>query len=234
MADSTAVGFRIRGIEPTDLSTYPDRVKLQFWQWVVDAALEVKDRDLSKGWDKDGKVHPLKPATIAHRKSEVGPVTKTAPRLTPALKRSRVRSLLRGRAHHQSAELYWDFDSVTGDSFAVVLHFAAEKGHNVFGISPQGLALVRSQALAKWTAWKALQPAQRVQATMRREVKKPVRKVEVKGRMDLANFTLSSVGDKLRAAIASGEFSGFRRLNMRGEQWTPGIGILRGPRRWAS
>jgi hypothetical protein len=69
---------------------------------------------------------------------------------------------------------------------------------------------------------------------MRREVKKPVRKVEVKGRMDLANFTLSSVGDKLRAAIASGEFSGFRRLNMRGEQWTPGIGIPRGPRRWAS
>jgi hypothetical protein len=27
---STQVGYRIRGIEPTDLSTYPDRVKLMF------------------------------------------------------------------------------------------------------------------------------------------------------------------------------------------------------------
>jgi len=27
---STQVGYRIHGIEPTDLSTYPDRVKLMF------------------------------------------------------------------------------------------------------------------------------------------------------------------------------------------------------------
>ena len=27
---STQIGYRIRGIEPTDLSTYPDRVKLMF------------------------------------------------------------------------------------------------------------------------------------------------------------------------------------------------------------
>ena len=152
--ESSAVGFRLRGFGPTDLSTYPDNVKLMFWTWVTDAALRVKDRELAKGWDKDGNVHPLRPKTIRYRKSEVGPVTRTAPRLIPALALSRVRSLLRGRAHHQSAELYWDFDAVTGESFAVILHFAAENGHDVFGITPGGVARVREEALSKWQAWK--------------------------------------------------------------------------------
>jgi hypothetical protein len=43
--------------------------------------------------------------------------------------------------------------------------------------------------------------------------------------MDIENFTLSSTGDKLREAIEAGEFTGFRRLNARGEQWKPGTGI---------
>ena len=43
---STQIGFRIRGIEPTDLATYPDRVKLMYWQWVVDLGLERKDKEL--------------------------------------------------------------------------------------------------------------------------------------------------------------------------------------------
>ncbi len=235
--ESSAVGFRIRGMAPPDLSTYPDSVKLMFWQWVTDSALVVKDRELSKGWDKDGQIHPLHRETIKHRKSEVGPVTKTAPRLEPALKLSRVRSLLRGRAHHSSAELYWDFDAVTGDSFAVILHYQAEEyGHDVFGLSDRGTAQVRREALDKWQAWKVEAGHARprvglpgVQEIEKRKVKKPIAKREVKGRMDLENFTLSSNGEKLRAAIEAGEFTGFKRLNARGEQWKPGTGIPPAP-----
>ena len=75
---STQVGFRIRGIEPTDLSTYPDRIKLMFWGWVTEAALAGKDRELARGWDKDGNVHPLKPRTIKYRKigGRPGPQTR--------------------------------------------------------------------------------------------------------------------------------------------------------------
>jgi hypothetical protein len=234
--ESSAVGFRLRGMAPPDLSTYPDKIKLMFWQFVTDAALAAKDKELAKGWDKDGNVHPLKPATIKHRKSEVGPVTKTAPRLEPALKRSRVRSLLRGRAHLQSAELFWDFDAVTGDSFAVILHHAAEAGHDVFGLSDRGTSWVRSEAMKKWQAWKAeagpIGPTVKVpgaQAIPKREVKRPIEKREVKGRLDIENFTLSSTGEKLREAIEAGEFTGFRRLNARGEQWRPGTGIPPAP-----
>ena len=81
MADreSTAVGYRLRGFGPTELSTFPDRIKLMYWQWVVELGLQAKDRDLARGFDKDGNVHPLSPYTIKHRKSKVGPVHKLAP-----------------------------------------------------------------------------------------------------------------------------------------------------------
>ena len=154
-------------------------------------------------------------------------MTKTAPRLEPALKRSRVRSLLRGRAHHTSAELYWDFDSVSGDSFAVILHFAAQAGHDVFGISDRGTAQVAREALAKWQAWKVeaghALPKVGVPGAI------PIPKRMVRGRMDMENFTISSTGEKLRAAIEAGQFTGFRRLNARGEQWKPGTGIPPAP-----
>jgi len=244
MSDSSAVGFRLRGFGPTDLATYPDSVKKLFWGWVTDAALKVKDRELSRGWDKDGNVHPLAARTIRYRKSEVGPVTKNAPRLIPALDRSRVRSLLRGRAHTNSAELYWTFDAMTGDSFAVILHFSAEAGHDVFGISPRGMAQVREQAISRWQAWKVqaghARPSVAVpgfpeppRVSLKREVRRPIARQEVfagasaRGRMDIENFDLSGSDVKLKAAIKAGVFTGFRRLNARGEQWRPGIGIPR-------
>src|SRR5271166_1439 len=154
---SGAVGYRIRGIEPADLSVYPDSAKLVFWGFVTKYGLAAKDKELARGWDKNGKVHPLKPKTIKYRKSEVGPVHKHAPRLIPALEFSRVRALLRGRAHLQSAEFFWGFDSVTGRSFAEILHYAADRGHDVFGLSDAGTAWVRRQALAEWEKWKRAQ-----------------------------------------------------------------------------
>ena len=43
--ESSRVGFRLRGFGPSDLSTYPDSVKLMFWNWVVEYGLEAKDFD---------------------------------------------------------------------------------------------------------------------------------------------------------------------------------------------
>ena len=97
---------------------------------------------------------------------------------------------------------------------------------------------MREQALSKWQAWKVqaghARPSVSVpgfpappRMTIKREVRRPIAKVEVKGRMDLENFDLSSDGGKLKSAIAAGQFTGFRRLNARGEQWRTGIGIPR-------
>jgi hypothetical protein len=95
---STQIGYRIRRIEPTDLSTYPDQIKLMWWEWVVEFGLLAKDRDLAKRLDKDGNpLRRLDPHSIKYRKSEVGPTFKNAPPLEPSYARSRVRSLLTGR-----------------------------------------------------------------------------------------------------------------------------------------
>jgi hypothetical protein len=231
MADreSSAVGYRLRGFAPPALSTYPDSVKLMFWQWVVDIGLEIKDKELAKGWDKNGQVHPLRPKTIKYRKSEVGPVTKTAPRLTPALDLSRTRSLLTGRAHATSAEFWWKFDSLTGDSWAVILHYAARQGHDVFGLSDAGTAQVTRQALAKWKAWEAKQGRVRPVAAVpgakpigMAEFLRPIRKIEIKGHLDITEFDLGGDQVRIERSIKAGQFSGFRRLNARGEQWVPG------------
>jgi len=233
---STQVGFRIRGIEPTDLSTYPDRIKLMFWSWVTDTALKVKDKELARGWDKNGDVHPLSPKTIRYRRSEVGPVHKRAPRLIPALELSRVRSLLTGRAHTTSSELWWKFDAVTGDSFAKILLFAKEKGHDVFGITPAGVARIRSEAMKRWDAWKAAGGVNRAVAEVpeakvsprpafRQPVRTPLPKLEVKipvRKIDLSRYDLTAgEGSLIAKAIAAGRFKGFSRSNLRGEQWKP-------------
>lgn len=229
---STQVGFRIRGIEPTDLSTFPDRIKLMFWGWVTEAALARKDKELARGWDKNGNVHPLRPKTIKYRKSEVGPVHPTAPRLTPALNLSRVRSLLTGRAHTTSAEFWWKFDSITGESFAVILHYAAEAGHDVFGLSPTGTAWVAREATKRWRAWiaagggiRAIQEVPGVQVSRKPEFRQPVRKIEVKQpirKVDLTRYDLTgSQKSLIEKAIAAGRFKGFSRSNLPGQQWKP-------------
>jgi len=71
-------------MQPSDLSTYPDAAKLVWFDLVVKHGLTANRRDLRRGKDKDGNIHPLSPRTIKYRRSEVGPVTKTAPRGVPA------------------------------------------------------------------------------------------------------------------------------------------------------
>ena len=237
---SDTVGFRIRGIAPSDLASYPDSAKKIYWGFVLEAALRVKDYELSKGWDKNGNTHALKPSTIKNRKSEVGPTYKNAPRLTPSYARSRTRALLMGRAHTNSAELYWGFDSVIGDSWAVVLHYSAEAGHDVFGVSPAGMAQIRNRAGVLWKRWQGSQigmtltpvptPGAGIPGWLpleKKEVKKPIRKIMQFGRLDLSRFDLSGGGSSMRAAIAAGLATGFRRLNTVGEKWKPGIQIPR-------
>lgn len=229
---STRVGYRVRGVEPADLSQYPDSVKLMFWGWVVEFGLEAKHRDLSKGLDKDGSpLRALKPKSIKHRKSEVGPTDRHAPPLQPSHARSRVHSLLTGRAHVNSAEFWWRFDSVTGNSFAAVLSHQAEQGRDVFGLSPKATAWVRQQAGKRWESWKARTQTQVQRAAMPgRQVarqsnapRRPIVGVPTRGRTDLENMDAGPGADleRTRRAIRAGQHTGFRRLNAEGERWTP-------------
>src|SRR5271166_2415455 len=234
MSDSTQIGYRLR-IQPTDLSTYPDRAKLVWFDLVVKYGLIAKDRDLAKGLGADGKpMKALHPKTIKYRKSEVGPVHKHAPPLIPALELSRVRSLLTGRAHSSSAEFWWKFDAVSGASFAEILRFQRnEYGRDVFGLSPQGTAWTLAQATKDWKTWKASPEANRLTAGRvellgARQVRKPVPKVAVKQNLEYSEL-FPGAQSVIEKAMAEGRFPGFRRLNARGEQWKPQRGLGPGP-----
>lgn len=228
-SESTQIGFRLRGLEPGDLYRYPPEQRKVFWGFVVDAGLKRKDAELAKGLDKDG--HPLKPLklrSIKYRKSEVGPTRKTAPPLEPALALSRVRSLLVGRPHTDSAEFWWGFDAISGKSFAFVLRAQREQGRDVFGLSPAGQAWVRAKAWDAWERWKQTQfIAKEIQrpSTLGRQLPKYQVKREIHGRVDIKNIDVSGHEELIKREIAAGRFTGFRRLNVRGEQWKPGAGL---------
>ena len=234
MSDSTQIGYRLR-IQPTDLSTYPDRAKVIWFDLVVKYGLIAKDKDLAKGLGADGKpMKALRPKTIKYRKSEVGPVTKTAPPLIPALELSRVRSLLTGRAHTSSAEFWWKFDSVSGESFAVILRYQRDEyGRDVFGLSPRGTAWTLARATTEWDRWKASPGAQRLTAGRQgipaaRQVRKPIPQVTVRQNLEKSEL-FPGARPIIEKAMAEGRFPGFRRLNARGEQWKPQRGIGPGP-----
>lgn len=152
-------GYKIRGIAPPELASYSPAVKKQFWQWVVDAGLKRKDKELSEGLDKDGKpLKPISPETRKHRRSAMTPSGKGAPNappLTPGFQKSRTRSLLAGRALTTHADFWWRYDAWTGDSWNVVLTYQAQQGRDVFGLSKAGTAWVKRQAWAKWEQYKA-------------------------------------------------------------------------------
>ncbi len=154
-----ATSFKIRGIEPPDLASYPVDVRKTFWGWVVELGIRQKGKEILAGLDKDGKpLRAILPKTRKNRKSEMTPSGNgdpNAPALIPGWQKSRTYSLLAGRALTTHADFYWRYDAWTGDSWGQVLAYQAKKGRDVIGISPKGLATVRVQAWAKWTQWKA-------------------------------------------------------------------------------
>ncbi len=79
-----------------------------------------------------------------------------APPLIPGWQKSRVRSLLTGKAAEDSAEFWWKFDPFTHDSFARILeHQRDEYGRDVFGLGPAAMMRVKAQAWERWSKWKA-------------------------------------------------------------------------------
>jgi hypothetical protein len=150
--------FKIRGIEPPDLAVEPAATRKMFWEWVVELGLKRKSKEILEGLDKDGKpLRPIKPETAKRRKSSMTPSGKgapTAPPLVPGYQKSRTYSLLAGRAFTTHAEFYWRFDAWTGESWGEILKYQAEKGRDVIGISPDGLAWVKVRAWQKWAAFK--------------------------------------------------------------------------------
>jgi hypothetical protein len=152
-------GYKIRGIEPPDLVSYDAPTRKLYWEWVVELGLKRKDKELSQGLDKDGKpLRAISKYTREHRRSAMTPSGKGdpgAPPLTPGLQKSRTRSLLAGRALSTHADFYWRYDSFTGESWAVVLSYQADRGRDVFGISDAGLASIKSNSWALWESWKS-------------------------------------------------------------------------------
>jgi hypothetical protein len=151
--------FKIRGIEPPDLASFPIETRKLYWGWVVELGLKAKGKEILAGLDKDGKpLKPIKPATKDHRKSAMTPSGKgdpNAPALIPGWQKSRTYSLLAGRALSTHAEFYWRYDAWTGASWGDVLAYQRKQGRDVIGISAGAIAKVKVQSWAKWEQWKA-------------------------------------------------------------------------------
>jgi hypothetical protein len=150
--------IKITGIAPPELSSLAEPLRRQFWSLVAPIALKVKDAELAAGLDAQGD--PLKPISAATRKNRRSAMTPSgkgdpaAPPLMPAYQKSRVRSLLAGRAFATHAELYWRYDPFTGASFEVILNYQRAMGRDVFGVSEEGMARIKALSLAAWTRWK--------------------------------------------------------------------------------
>lgn len=156
-------GFTIRGGSPPGLKDHPEAALL-YWGWFLEFALRAKDRDLSMGLDKDGKpMRAVTAETRKHRHSEMTPTGRgdpSAPPLEPGRQKSRVRSLLTGKAFSDHVELWWKFDPFTGDSFARILEMQAERGRDVFGLSPRALKRVRARAWEQYGKWEKGKPVE--------------------------------------------------------------------------
>jgi ADP-ribosyltransferase exoenzyme len=152
-------GFKVSGIAPPDLASYDATTRKLYWTWVLKLALARKDRELAAGLDKDGApLRPISEYTRKNRRSAMTPSGKgdpNAPPLTPGYQKSRTRSLLAGRALSTHVDMFWKFDSWTGESWAVVLSYQAARGRDVFGISQEGLAWLKVKSWAMWADYKA-------------------------------------------------------------------------------
>ncbi len=83
--------------------------------------------------------------------------------------------------------------------------------------------------------WRAPQPlpVSTLPPIAKRVVKQPIRKIPLTGRIDLQNMDLMGDEALIKHAIDAGQFSGFRRLNARGEKWVPGGGAANQSTPWS-
>lgn len=153
-------GYTITGLDPPGFERFPDDARKMYYDWVVEIGLRQKDRDLAKGLDAKGEpFKAISRKTRKYRKSAMTPSGKgdpNAPPLIPGWQKSRVRSLLTGKAFPDKAEFWWRYDAFTGDSFARILEYQRDRyGRDAFGLGPQALARVKAQAWERWAKWRA-------------------------------------------------------------------------------
>lgn len=203
-------GYAIRGEEPPGLRAQPEAVRLMFYGWVVEEGMRQKDRDLSMGLDKDGKpLRRIKKSTRLHRHSAMTPTGRgdpSAPPLEPGRQKSRVRSLLTGRAYPDHAAFWWKYDAFTGESFAEILRYQKDQGRDVFGLSPAALRRTMARAWEKYRRWE-----QGKTVELPRPITIPqARRIEVAGTTDLSLAT-TGIGMPARP----GQWAGGMRI----EDW---------------
>lgn len=150
-----AYRFYISGIAPADVRRRPAHERVLFWRLATKWALVRKDWELSMGYNARGKkMPPVKPATAARRRSEMGPADPKAPYLMPAYGKSRTRALLTGWAEKDRAVLTWLWDPASKDEWSQILEYHRRRGwqYDVIGLSPKGVAWVAAKAAAEWRA----------------------------------------------------------------------------------
>jgi hypothetical protein len=151
------VSFKVAGLKPPDYWDRPD-LHADYGRAAVVFVLRAKDQDLAKGLDAKGKqLARLRPSTIAHRYSAMGPADPKAPPLTPAHGLSRTRSLLKGEAKITQGyvRVMWDNDPISGQNWGSILKIHKDGGphlakRNVIGLSAQGGDQARADSLAWW------------------------------------------------------------------------------------
>jgi hypothetical protein len=229
--------FDVRGIEPKDVrfTRAPREVHRAFWRYVTEVALEVKDRSLAAGLDKDGKpLHPIAASTRAKgfNRSYTRLGDPDAPPLTPAYGLSRTRALLRGRAYDDQAELYWAFDRFTRRPWGEILAYHRQGGpilrhgvivgtlpvRDVIGFSARDLAGIARRGQEWWHHFQtgeilAYQVKRRGREMPKTGAIPPPPKFPLEGRTDIEHYTvgIGAEMERTKRAIAEGYHSGFTR-----------------------
>ena len=156
-------GFKVVVTPPgTAWATASPTLRLRFYQEVGRLAAAVKDRELARGIDKDGRrLTPISAATREARKrwdySPMGIADPKAPPLTPVYAESRTRSLLRWKAYADRVVFFWAYDIHTERPWGEILDYHRRGGahlpvRDVVGISPKGIEEIRRQALKWWAS----------------------------------------------------------------------------------
>lgn len=131
-------------------------LKREFYRACLQIALEVKDEELARGLDKNGRpLAPISQYTRDHRHSAMGPASPDAPPLTPAYGLSRTRSLLTGRLEGSALLFYWKADQ-EGRHWGRILgyHRQGRRGpqRDVIGLAPDSVRQIQLRARAWWVA----------------------------------------------------------------------------------